>query len=139
MAKMPVEAAAPVVEEEPVALMDGAVAAGGEEAAPEEPDHEVILTVCREADGSYRLIQGDEEDADATGEAEDDAVGAIPADEGAGKTYDSVGALMKAILDVLNEGESSEGEEGSSEDQFQMGFGGAPAAGGGTKPASPLV
>ena len=134
MAKSPmvIGGAAPAgggAEEAPLPMDDASAGIPDEEPAPmdpeEEPGHEVLFTVCKEADGTYRLIMGDEEDAAAEGGKavgeDDDAVGMT--DEAPGKIYDSPGALLKAILDVLNEGMSSEGAEGSSEEQFQEGFG----------------
>ena len=43
-------------------------------------------------------------------------------DDDSGQTFDSIGALLKGILDVLQEDASSEGAPGSAEDQFQSGF-----------------
>lgn len=104
----------------------------------------VLLTVLKDADGTYRLIQGDEDDdmdaGAAAGAGTDDGTGAAPMGGGAeGKPYDSKGALLKAILDILNEDEASAGgDTGSSEDQFQSGFGGpTPGGGGATAPAAP--
>lgn len=107
---------------------DDAASPGMDEGADEggEDDNDVLLTVLKEADGTYRLIEGDEDDEAEGGEG--------GSDESEGKTYDSKGALLKAILDVLNEDESSEGAEGGSEDQFQSGYNeNAPA-----KPAAPM-
>jgi hypothetical protein len=78
-------------------------------------DEDVLLTVCKEADGTYSLVKGDEQDADGA----DTAGSAAPADK---QTFDSKGSLLKAILDILNEDEESAGGEGSSGDQFQAGF-----------------
>lgn len=120
MAKLPMDdagAAAP---------LDDAAGAGAPMDEGDDAGHEVLLTVCREGDGTYRLIQGDEEEAAPGGEADDQGMGAT--DEGEGKIYDSKGALLKAILDILNEDEGSAGADGSSEDQFQAGFSGDTAA-----------
>lgn len=87
--------------------------AGGDD--PGEED--VLLTVCKEPDGTYSLIKGDEQDADGA-----DAAGSAT-EEGSGKqTFDSPGALLKAILDILKEDMESGGGDGSSGDQFQAGF-----------------
>lgn len=131
MAKPPVEA--PAVEEEVVVPVgDTEVPMVEETEAPaeeEEPGHTVLLTVCKEADGTYRLIQGDEDDEYVGGEAEDESVGAEPVEGEVGKVFDSPGALLKAILDVLNEDQSAEGAEGTGDEQFEAGFtGGEPAA-----------
>lgn len=120
---MALEEAMGVAEEAPMDE-DAVTGADGEasmDVAVEDSDHTVLFTVCKEPDGTYRLIQGDEDDADAGGDATDDAVGTE--DEDTGKVYDSPGALLKAILDILNEDGAAAGEEGSSEDQFQAGFG----------------
>lgn len=115
---------------------DAAVPAADDVAAPEDDeatDQQVLLTVCKEADGSYSLIEGDEEEAGAAAEGAMD-------EEGTAKKFDNKGALLKAILDILNEDEAAAGgEAGSSEDQFQSGFGG-PAAPGAAEaaPAAPL-
>lgn len=107
----------------------GAMAAdaGG---AEEEEGGNVLLTVLQEADGTFRLIQGDEDDSG--GMAADEGMGAT--DEGEGKVYDSKGALLKAILDILNETDSAAGADGTSEDQFQSGFGAAPGGGAAAPP-----
>lgn len=135
MALPPADAAAPAMEEDAGAPAPADDPGAGDAAPEEEGDSgEVLLTVCKEADGTYRLIQGDEEDAEpaAGGEAE----GAGATDEGSGKVYDSKGTLLKGILDILNEDEQSAGAGGSSEDQFQSGFGGAA---GGAAPAGPML
>lgn len=99
---------------------------GGEKEGSEDM---VLLTVCKEPDGTYSLIKGDEEDAPAEGEE-----AAAPGAESNKMMFDSVGALLKGILDLLNEDKSSEGAEGSSEDQFAAGFDeNAPP-----KPAAPI-
>ncbi len=100
--------------------------AGGDDDAP--GDEDVILTVCKEADGTYCLYKGDEEDADGA-----DAAGSADAEGGeAGsnkQTFEDKGKLLKAILDILNEDEESGGGAGGGEDQFAAGFNeGAPGA-----------
>lgn len=96
-------------------------------------DEDVLLTVCKEADGTYSLIKGDEEDADGA-----DAAGSADAGAGADsnkQTFDSIGALLKGILDLLKEDASSAGADGSADSQFQSGFDDSAPA----KPASPMV
>src|SRR3990167_5254281 len=66
----------------------------GEGVAEEDAGLEVLVTGCKEADGTYRLIQGDMEDAEAAPEGE----GMGTMDEEPGKIYGSPGALLKAIL-----------------------------------------
>lgn len=87
---------------------------------------DVLLTVLKNDDGTYTLIQGDEDDGADSGST-DMGAGASSDTDSSGDNYDSKGALLKAILDILNEDESSSGAAGSSEDQFQSGFTGAPA------------
>lgn len=132
----------PAVAETPAPMADDTDAPPAVDAsASDDPgsedagDENVLLTVCKEADGTYSLIKGDEEDADGTDAAGSSDTAGTP--EEAGKqTFDSKGALLKAILDILNEDEASaSGDTGSSEDQFQDGFSGAsaPPAGAGSK------
>lgn len=98
----------------------GAVAEGAEEPGSED----VLLTVCKEPDGSYSLIKGDEQDADGA----DTAGSATESDK---QTFDNIGALLKAIMDLLQADERADGAEGG--DQFQAGFDENTA-----KPASPI-
>ena len=87
----------------------------------------VLLTVLDNGDGTYTLIHGDEDEGGDEGGAEgSDDQGA---EEGDGdesgperETFQSVGALMKGILDCVNEHES--GAKGSEQDNFQAGFDG---------------
>lgn len=101
---------------------------------------ETLVTICKNADGTYTVYAGDEPDASADtgaddGESDDDdaamdgqsaAPPMAPAggDMSSGKQCSTIGAALKAALDILNEDKSSEGGEGSSEDQFQAGYGG---------------
>lgn len=131
MAKMPTPSAEPI---EPPMSDDAAGAdagaAPGDEGAEES---DVLLTVVKEADGTYSLIKGDEQEADGEDAAGAAATPGTP-EEANKQSFDSVGALLKAILDLLNEDKSSEGAEGSSGDQFQAGFDeNAPP-----KPAAPI-
>lgn len=102
--------------------------AGAPPADDEAGDENVLFTVMLEADGTYSLVKGDEEDADGA----DTAGSAGPEDK---QSFDSIGALLKGILDLLKESESSMGATGGSEDQFQSGFdASAPPA-----PAAPMA
>lgn len=127
MAMSPTDAAAP-----PAPMPEDAGAAdpgaAGDDGTEEAGDEDVLLTVCKEPDGTYSLIKGDEQDADGA-----DAAGSAT-EEGTGKqTFDSVGSLLKAILDVLKADQESGGGEGG--DQFQAGFDeNAPP-----KPSSPMA
>lgn len=130
---------APAADDAAPAPPDDTAAAADDTAAPEgeEDTSDVLLTVCKEADGTYSLIKGDEEDADGADMAGSADVDGTP--EQAGKQmFDSKGALLKAILDILNEDESSGGADGSSEDQFQSGFGAGAAPPAPAAPPSPM-
>lgn len=129
MAKAPMTADAPPMADEEddasaaaPAASDDAAAAGDDADAGD--DHQVLLTVCKEADGTYSLIQGDEEEADDAGAG--GAEGASPAEDADAsenkQNFDSIGALLKGVLDILKADASSEGGEGSADDQFQAGF-----------------
>lgn len=99
----------------------------------------VLVTIAQGPDGGYIVYAGDEPDEgsdDDEGAAADagaaggggggggGAGGAGAAAEGAeGRQVDSIGAALKAALDILNESASSQGEAGSSEDQFTGGYG----------------
>ena len=92
-------------------------------------DSDVLVTITKTGDGSYMVYAGDEpgggqdmsdEDADAMGPAGGAPAPASPSSQG--QPADSIGAALKIALDILNEDKSSEGGEGSSEDQFQGGF-----------------
>ena len=126
---LPPADAAPMGDEE-AAVAEAPVDAPMEDEV-EPGDENVLFTVCKEPDGSYSLIKGDEEDAsgmDAAGSADMET----PAEDTNKQTFTSPGALLKAILDMLNEDAAAASGEGAPEDEFQSGFSGeeAPAAGG---------
>lgn len=75
----------------------------------------VLLTVMDNHDGSYTLVEGDEQEP---GEGGDMAEGG---GEPAGKTFDSIGALLKGVLDVLKNNDEGQGE-------FDAGFEGGSSA-----------
>ena len=98
----------------------------------------VVLTVLKGPDGSYVLGKGDESDDDDEnneGDSADDmAAGAgggaaggmgggagMGGGEDAGQHYTSIGALMKGIMDMLNE-DAAGGGAGGAGDQFAAGF-----------------
>jgi len=115
--------------------------------AGDDSGETVVVTITKLEDGTYKVYPGDEPDeGDETGEGQsaDDlaALGASGGSGGAsggsggatgasgemggaeqGVTADSIGQALKAAMDILNEDASSEGEEGSSQDQFESGFG----------------
>ena len=76
------------------------------------------------------------------------AAGAEPGAEGGedkGETFDSVGALLKGILDMVKESEANETGDGTESDNFDEGFAGGSAASpargtaGAAMPASPTM
>ena len=102
-------------------------------------DASVVLTVLKGPDGSYVLVKGDESEDDEGDEgesADDDAAGAgggaaggmgggagMGGGEDAGQHYTSIGALMKGIMDMLNEDAAGGGAGGGgAADQFAAGF-----------------
>ena len=110
----------------------GDTSAADDTAAPADgtsTDQNVLCTVVSNGDGSFTVYAGDEPD-----EAEESAEGApaggaaAPDEEDQGKQCASVGAALKAVLDILKEAEASSGAEGSSQDQFSAGFDGGSSA-----------
>lgn len=147
MANSPMSAADPSDDTDPTAGL-GDPTDPGTDSGADTDSGEVLLTVMKMGDGTYKLIKGDEDDTGDTGEgasADDAAAGpdasapaggagddmtsmaggmggsAAPADEG--QTFDSVGALLKGILDIVKEDSASDGAPGSSQSQFESGFG----------------
>jgi len=103
----------------------------------------VLLTVMDNHDGTYELIRGDEdaEEGEDEGEGEGTAAGAGAEPEGApepgegaeggpkeGETFDSPGALLKGILDIVKEAEANETGDGGEDENFAEGFAGGSAA-----------
>lgn len=89
-----------------------------EEAAPETEvpaGPQVICTICKTADGAYQVIAGDEPE----GGAAPDDMGGEP--EASGEIYDSIGAALKGVMDIL---QADQEAEGGSQQQFEVGFGG---------------
>lgn len=83
--------------------------------------------------GAYTVYAGDEPD-EGGGDMSDEDAGAMGDDAAPapqGQPADSVGAVLKAVMDILQAG-SSGGAAGSPDDQFAAGFGGAaPSVGAG--------
>jgi hypothetical protein len=140
MAKMPAASAAPppdMGDDTDTEQTDGA--AGADDQGDDEPV--VICTVMGHKDGSFTLIQGDEDDSEEGGEGDEAAAGAAPApgaaggEEGAqdqGQSFTDVGSLLKGVMESVKEFQSESG--GSSDQQnFEAGFAGADSTG----PASP--
>lgn len=112
----------------PAAASDPASAAGGADMGADtgaddgsddsdmgDQSGQVLLTVLKNSDGTYQLVEGDEDDGDEGGEA-DQGGEASPSE---GTEYDSPGALLKAILDILKK---DEGSAGSAQSSFEQGF-----------------
>ena len=109
-----------------------------------DDDKKVLLTVLANDDGTYTLVKGDED------EGVQDAAGALPGAPGEaggdgtagageapqGEQFDSIGALLKGILDCLKEHEATASGQGSEDDNFNAGFTGAPGGAPTTKPVS---
>lgn len=144
MAKMPAAAAAPMTDTtDPNAAdatgatddqADGSDDSGGTDNGPT-----VLLTVMDNHDGTYQLIAGDEDDDNEGSEdsgasdtsADDTGAGAGMETAGAasepqGTTYDSPGALLKGILDLVKKSEDEAG--GGAQDNFAAGFAGGSSA-----------
>lgn len=132
---------------------------GTEPEGDEGEDSTVLVTICRSADGTYLVYSGDEPGEDeegtegaGTGEGEPaegegaEAAGAgAEGEEGTGgamgeegeeaeppKVCDSIGAALKATLDLLKEDSESEGGK-TGDEQFSEGFVGGSEA----SPAKP--
>lgn len=114
--------------------MGGDPMAGTAGDADMDADDQVVVTICKNGDGSYTVYSGDEPEGGA-GDAdmsEDDAdamgpAGAVPAPNGGapapqGQPAASIGEALKLALTILQNDQSSEGAPGSSEDQFASGF-----------------
>ncbi len=110
----------------------------------EDSGQQVICTIMASADGGYTLIAGDEDeggdevsDAGAGMDAGASPMGgASAAGASQGQQFDSVGALLKGVLDLLKAHEASASGEGSDSDNFAAGFSGgssmSPGGSGGT-------
>ncbi len=126
--------------------------AGAADAAPvpgdmggdtEGSDSDVLVTIARGPDGGYMVYAGDEPEEGGAGDAEGaegepatppmGMAGVPTAGAGGGKPADTIGAALKAALDILNEDQNSSGGEGSSEDQLAAGY----SADQGPTPAAP--
>lgn len=89
-------------------------------------DSTVVATICKDADGTYTVYAGEKPAAPEEG--------AEPGSNGT--PAESVGAALKAVLDVLKADES--GAEGSPDDNFAAGFdGGSNASPPKAPPAAP--
>ena len=115
MAQAPMAAAA--APNDPMAgATDPGMAGGGDETGDQSSD--VIVTIVKTGDGSYMVYAGDEPDADA----DDAPAGGGPAPPPQGTPADSVGAALKAAMDILQADASSAGAPGSADDQMAAGY-----------------
>lgn len=110
---------------------DPGMMAPPDDAGASDTDDNVLVTICKNDDGSYTVYAGDEPEGGDEGDmSEDDAnamgaAGAAPAPttpQPQGQPADSVGAALKIALDILNSDKSSEGAPGNADDQFNAGF-----------------
>lgn len=120
-------AQAPMSAPPPSPAMGGADPSAGAE-PDAAPASDVVVTICKNDDGSYTVYAGDEPDASGDGSSDDaDAMGgagdAAAAPSAQGQPADSIGAALKAALDIMNSDKSSEGAPGNADDQFAAGFG----------------
>jgi hypothetical protein len=148
MARMPTPTADPAA----AASTDTDAASGTDMDAGDMGDTDttptVLVTIAQGPDGGYIVYSGDEPEegagdddsamgaggagpaADAGGGAAGGGMGA-PDEASAGQQVDSIGAALKAAMDILNESASG---AGSSEEGFAAGFDGdqspTPASGG---------
>lgn len=116
---------------------DGSDAGDGSDDSQDGPT--VLLTVMDAHDGSFILLAGDENDGQDAGDgaaddagADNDATGAAPGGDQSGSAsqgqkFDSLGALLKGIMVLVQQSQDSSGT--GAEASFQSGFSGAPAAG----------
>lgn len=92
----------------------------------------VVCTISKTADGGYMVFAGDEpeegeagdmsvDDAAAMGPAGDAPAGGAPSAQG--QPADSIGAALKAALDILQSDASAGSAAGSPDQQFSAGFG----------------
>lgn len=127
MAKAPAATAAAPPEDEAEDAAAAPENAGGEQegAADEGPEEsDVLVTIAKGPDGTYLVYEGDEPEEDEeegegeAGEADEGEEGNEP--EGPEPIHaDSVGAALKAAMDILHKDEAG----GKSEhDQFTEGY-----------------
>ncbi|MGD0109417.1 MAG: hypothetical protein ABSC06_36105 [Rhodopila sp.] len=115
----------------------GAGTAGGDDTGDDtDSGGDVVCTITKNGDGSYMVFAGDEPDSGDGGDmSDDDADASAPPGGGAGgggagggmaapqgTPADSIGAALKAALDILNADKSSEGAPGNADDQLAAGF-----------------
>lgn len=89
-----------------------------------EAQGQVLCTVILNTDGSLTLMEGDEPEEMHGGEEMGEGEG-MAAEQVPSQTFDSVGPLLKAILDMVQTAQDG-GETGS--DQMRAGYAGDEAA-----------
>ena len=104
MAVAPTAAAAPADDAAPVDDMAPAPEA--------EAGDTVVVTICKSADGVYTVYAGEEPE-----EPGEPAEGEEPAAAPEGEKADSIGAALKAAMDILKQDEDQAGG-----DQFSAGY-----------------
>lgn len=99
------------------------------DAGSDDSDSDVLVTITKSADGSYLVFAGDEPSDGGDDSSDDDADamggGGAPASSSPsaqGIPADSVGAALKAALDIMNADQSSAGAPGDADSQFAGGF-----------------
>jgi hypothetical protein len=103
---------------------------GADPSGGDDSGGDVLVTICKNGDGSYTVYAGDEPDAGSGDMSDDDtdamgSAGAAPAPTTPapqGQPADSIGAALKAALDILTADKSSEGAPGNADDQLNAGF-----------------
>jgi hypothetical protein len=98
--------------------------AGGD-AGGDDDSSNVLVTIVKNDDGSYMVYAGDEPDGGGADMSGDDATALGSGGDATapqGTPADSVGAALKAALDILNADKSSEGAPGNADDQLSAGF-----------------
>ncbi len=102
--------------------------------ADTDADDQVVVTICKDGQGGYTVYAGDEPESgpgDADMSEDDTAAmgpaGAAPAPNGGAPTpqgipADSMGAALKAAMDIMQSDASASGGS-NPEDQFSAGFG----------------
>ena len=112
----------------------GAAPSPGSDASTggDDSGSDVVVTITSNGDGTYTVYAGDEPDAGSGDMSDDDtdamgSAGAAPAPNGGapapqGQPADSIGAALKAAMDILQADASSQGAPGSADDQFAAGF-----------------
>lgn len=118
---------------DPAASMPDTAAAAAPAPAPESSST-VLCTIMDNEDGTYTLLKGDEDEGGGAAEGGAAAAAGGGLDAGAagaaaqGQTFDSPGALLKGILDILKGQVEDDSGDGSDFDEgFKGGSNVSPA------------